>query len=179
MPRPRLIATALLLASGAMGCDAPIAALHGLPAASDPPPPPTPDHLAALAGQMGFSVEQTEKGAVRFPHEGPGGGYVAELTVLDDVPSVRLRTDGLYHLEQAGSARGTGLLLTAIATLNHELAIGRVGLDPATGHIHYTVDVPADDAVSDLTLQQAIGRLLGTADALHPRLVAAAKGEAL
>jgi len=179
MLRPRLPAIAPWLAVGFVACGEPTSPLATLPPASDPPPPPSVTHVAALATQMGFAVETTDAGAIRFPHEGPGGGYVAELRVLPDVPSVRLRTDGLYRLEEAKTARGTGLLLTALATLNHELAIGRLGLDPATGQVHYTVDVPADDAVSDLTLQQAIGRLLGTADALHPRLVAAAAGEAL
>ncbi len=179
MPRQPLFAIAVVTAVSCTGNAPSGTALTALPPASDPPPPPTADHLAALAGQMGFAVERTEGGAVRFPHDGPGGGYVAEIVVLAEVPSVRLRTDGLYRLQEAQTARGTGLLLTALATLNHELAIGRLGLDPATGQVHYTVDVPADDAVSDLTVQQAIGRLLGTADALHPRLVAAAAGEAL
>jgi hypothetical protein len=150
------------------------------PAPSDAPEPapPTIGELRDTLSGMGFIVRE-DGDRLRFGHDGPGGGYDVVVRVLDEVPCVRVATDGLFSMSSAVEDRGAALLLTAIGTLNHELASGRLGLDPADGDIELAVDLPAEEGVGKRTFQEGVGRLIGAADAVYPRLEAAARGEAL
>jgi hypothetical protein len=166
----RLLAALTVLAA----CGAPRPA----PSDAPEPTPPSIDALKSTLSGMGFIV-RADGDRLRFGHDGPGGGYEVIVRVLDEVPCVRIATDGLFAMSSAADDRGAALLLTAIATLNHELASGRLGLDPADGDVELSVDLPAEEGVGERTFPEGVGRLIGAADAVHPRLAAAARGEAL
>lgn len=134
--------------------------------------PPSLPQLQGVLEDMGLPAAQDGE-RLSFDHTTPSRSYKVHLRLAADPPAVVLSTDGLWSLADAQGDAAAVVLVTQVATLNHELRAGRLSLDAATGAVEFTVDLPADEAVGDLTVRRAVERLLTTADALQPRLAGA------
>ncbi len=111
---------------------------------------------------------------------GEGEDRVA-ITVAthEEARVVYLGTNGWMRLSETAGEREVVLLLTQLAAINHELLVGKLQLNPASGEIALSIELPTDDGLGDTTFRRAVQRLCAAQEELRPRLRRALEATAL
>lgn len=137
-------------------------------------PAPSLDHLETLFRGAGHTP--TRDGEVLRSACGTGDARTA-ITAQASPTLVYLATNGWFRLSETTEERGVVLVLTQIAMLNHELTLGKLALNPASGEVILSVELEAADGLGDATFRQGLDALCAAATQLRPRLSdAATKG---
>lgn len=113
---------------------------------------------------------------VRMEFAGHHASFGVTIQHFDQAQVLFLATDGYLHLEQASSTDSLVLLLVQLAALNYEVLVGKFQVNPATGEILMSVELPTVDGLGYETFLRAVEGLLQTADARYPDIEAAAAG---
>lgn len=100
--------------------------------------------------------------------------WTVRATLFDDPPSLRFSTSALFRLDDLASPAATVRLLTAVATLDHHLPLGRLSLDATTGEVVLSVDQLVTAGLDAATARRALAQLITEARAVQPRLERAA-----
>ncbi len=118
-----------------------------------------------------------DQGRITFDYAGRNTTFHVQLRVLDDV--LFIGTGAWFGLHEVVGTEAMVSLLATVATANYELLLGKIQLDPSSGEIILSVEVPMRDGLGYDTLVFAVERLCQSADARHPDLVRAAAGRGL
>jgi hypothetical protein len=173
--RPLLGPVALLVACGGSPAEAPPSER---PSAERVDGTPDVGQLETWLRGTGRAVERVDE-VLRLRHAAADGDYgiVVQPMAADHV--VWLTTEPLLRLRDAAGDRGVTLLLTNMAVLNYETLEGKLQLDPRSGGIVLSIELPTDDGLGKATLIDAVSTLERNADALRPKLLTAAQGASL
>ena len=92
---------------------------------------------------------------------------------------VFLATSGFLRLEDTQNTRSAVLLMIQLATINYEMLVGKLQLNPETGEVVMSTELHVKDGLGYDTFIQALDRLTTAADEQYPDLERAASGVGL
>jgi len=147
------------------------------------PPPetwvrdPTPKDLHGFLDKGGYHDDWTPDATrIHLDYAGKNASFGVTMQVFASARIVLLATDDYLHLDAASNSESLVLLLVQIAALNYELLSGKLQVDPETGEVLLSVELPTADGLGMHTFLQALEQLLHTADTRYPELQQAAAG---
>ncbi len=148
--------------------------------AEDFDPQPTLETVHRYLERAGYNHEWTpEATQVRMEFVGINTDFSVVVRHFDGPKVLFLTTRDYASLDLAADAQGAVLLLTTLATLNYELLLGKLQLDPETGEILLSAEIHVGDGLGYATFVQGLELLLHGADRHYTDIVAAASGRGI
>ncbi len=153
-------------------------ALEGrLPAAGSWAKHPTLDDLERFLDDAGYrSTREPGSPTIRLDHAGVHRDFKVNIQLFEAARVVFLSTSDYLHLEVANNPESLVLLLVQMAALNYEMLVGKLQLNPESGEILLSVELPIADGLGRETLISALEQLTHAADSRYPELQKAASG---
>jgi hypothetical protein len=140
----------------------------------------TLDQIATWLQGAGYVVQPDGDGRfLRLNFGGVHTDFVIRVQIFERERLLFIATKDYLQLESALDAPSVVALLVQLATLNYDLLLGKFQLNPESGEIMLSTEVPLDDGLSVTTLVRLIDEVSRSADARYPELVRAAGGRGL
>lgn len=145
-----------------------------------PAPRPDLERLREWFQRAGLTqAEIHPPGLLLCPFDGATGRYLVAAQIFEDKDVLYLSVKDWMRLEMATSTGAMVLLLTQLATLNYDLLLGKLQLNPETGEISLSLELSLEEGLSYPRLERALAHMLDTAERLRPVLLRAAATESL
>lgn len=130
--------------------------------------------------QAGFDHDWApDRDHIAFEYIGRHTSFRVLIRVFGSADVLFLTTSGYFSLDDAAGTDSLVMLMVQIATMNYELLLGKFQLDPESGDILLSMELPIADGLGYDTLAAAVDHLVRTADARYPELSRAARGRGL
>lgn len=123
--------------------------------------------------------EQTSPTAILVPIEASNAEFGIFFQLFDDQKVLYVATHNYLRIEEAASSKAMVLLLTKVATLNYDLLIGKIQLNPNSGAISLSAEIHLHDGLGFETFDKVVRKLIATADATYPELLRSAQGQGI
>lgn len=120
-----------------------------------------------------------ERKVVLLPYEGLYTSFTVRLQIFPKANVLFMATTDYFRLSETADVDGVALLLVQLVSLNFDLLLGKLQLDPETGEILLSQEVILADGLGFDTFERALEQLLRTADLRYPELERAASGAGL
>ncbi len=132
---------------------------------------------ATRAGFVG--ADDSQPGVLFYPIEGQNATFRLMIQHFEKEKVLYLAVTDYFRLEQAPDPPAMVSLLTQMATINYDLLLGKLQLNPSTGAINLSVELNLDDGLGYETFRVVARHLVRTADERYPDLQRAAEGAGL
>lgn len=138
---------------------------------------PTLETVHLFLDHAGYSHTYTPGATtLRFPYTGKLASFTVTIQHFDKAGVLFMSTHDYMHLDEASNTESLVLLLVQIATINYELLMGKFQLNPETGEVMLSVELPTQEGLGRDTFVAGLEQLLHTADNRYPELTRAAAG---
>ncbi len=135
--------------------------------------------IEAWLQRAGFPPAARVDGDVlSVPLRGPHPTFRLHLQLFADEKVLFLQVNDYLRVDEAETTGAIVMLLTQIATINYELLLGKLQLNPRTGEISLSAELQLDDGLGFRTFAAVTDHLARTAAARHPELLQVARGGA-
>ncbi len=132
------------------------------------------------ATRAGFvELDESQPGVILIPVEGQNARFRLMIQLFDKEKVLYLAATDYFRLEAAPDANAMVSLLTQMATINYDLLLGKMQLNPKTGAINLSVELNLDDGLGYETFRVVSRHLVRTADERYPDLERAASGSGI
>ena len=129
------------------------------------------------ATRAGFTqIDDSQPGVLLIPIEGQNAQFRLLLQLFDKEKVLYLAVTDYLRIEDAPDPPSMVVLLTQMATINYDLLLGKLQLNPKTGAITMSVELNLDDGLGFETFKAVARHLVRTADDRYPALRAAFDG---
>lgn len=127
--------------------------------------------------RAGFTeIDDSQPGVLLIPVEGQNTQFRLLIQLFDKEKVLYLAVTDYMHVEDAPDPRSMVVLLTQMATINYDLLLGKLQLNPKSGAITLSVELNLDDGLGFDTFRVVSRHLVRTADERYPELRAAFEG---
>lgn len=92
---------------------------------------------------------------------------------------VYLVTHDYFDLDVAAGPGAVSLVLAQMATLNYQMLVGKLQLNPSSGAVSLSVELSTRDGLSQSSFEAALRGLIAAAESSLPALERAAEGQGL
>jgi hypothetical protein len=116
---------------------------------------------------------------LQLRYDGTNAEFGVQIQVFPGTNVLFLGTTGLFRLADAQDPDTIVLLLSRIATLNYDLLLGKFQLNPETGEVLLSLEIPIHDGLGYDTLLRSLDALTTAADEHFPELVLIGEGRGL
>lgn len=127
------------------------------------------------AVRAGFTeFDDSQPGVLLIPVEGQNTRFRLMIQLFEKEKVLYLAATDWFRLEEAADPGAMVSLLTQMATINYDLLLGKLQLNPKTGGVNLSVELNLDDGLGFQTFRIVSRHLVRTADERYPELVRAA-----
>lgn len=127
--------------------------------------------------RAGFTeIDDSQPGVLLIPVEGANAQFRLLIQLFDKEKVLYLAVTDYMRIEDAPDPRSMVVLLTQMATINYDLLLGKLQLNPKSGAITLSVELNLDDGLGFETFKVVARHLVRTADDRYPDLRAAFQG---
>lgn len=157
--------------------DALRAELDGLPMfLAGQPAPVDMELLERYIEQLGMPAgERTSETAILVPINGHNTDFGVFFQFFEAQQVLYIATHDYLRIEDADSPRSMVLLLTRLATMNYDMLLGKLQLNPRSGAISLSMEIHIRDGLSFDTFSGVVGELIEVADSNYPVLLRASQ----
>lgn len=113
---------------------------------------------------------------IRLDYSGRNTSFQVFIQHFERGQVLFVTTSRYLTLDIARDTPSLVMLLTQLTVANYELTVGKFQLNPESGEILLSVEIPLDDGLGYHTFNVALDRVCQTADARYPSLLGAASG---
>lgn len=141
---------------------------------------PTPEQIAGFLDQAGYVYQRgSDDRFIRLEYAGRNTSFGVRLQVFEPQKVLFMATTGYLRLEEATDSGSVVALLVQLAALNYELLLGKFQLDPESGEILLSVELPLDDGLGFDGFVRMLDQVTRTADDRYLQLKQAVSGRGL
>lgn len=134
--------------------------------------------VRSFAERAGFTdIDDAQPGVMLIPIEGENTRFRLMIQLFEKEKVLYLAATDYFRLEEARDPKAMVVLLTQMATINYDLLLGKLQLNPKNGAINLSVELNLDDGLGYNTFNIVTKHLIRTADERYPDLLRAAGGE--
>lgn len=138
---------------------------------------PTLEHVHLFLDQAGIRHTYSEGAStVDLTYTGQNTNFSVSIRQYNEHGVLLLSTRDLFYLSETTSTESMVLLLVQMATINYELLLGKLQLNPSTGEVLLSMEIQVSDGLGIHTLVETLHALCSNADEQYLRLVHAASG---
>jgi len=129
--------------------------------------------------RAGYPVpDHPDPQVLSLPLRGPHPTFRLHIQLFPDEKLLFLQINDYLRVDEAETTGALVLLLTQLATINYELLLGKLQLNPRSGEISLSAELQLDDGLGYRTFAAVLDHLTRTAAARHAELLRVARGGA-
>lgn len=141
---------------------------------------PDLDVVGRFLDRAGYVHQRAADGRViRLEYAGRNTSFGVRIQHFEPQKVLFLTTSGFLRLDDASDSRAVVMLLVQLAAINYELLVGKLQLDPETGEILLSAELPLDDGLGYESFVRLLDDITRTADERYADLARAASGRGL
>ncbi len=149
------------------------------PSAEDFVRSPDMDTVRQFLGREGYIFTDNPKNPnqVKLEYIGRNSTFGVNIQYFGGPKVLFIATSGYLTLEESNHIDSVVLLLVQLVTVNFDLLIGKFQLNPETGEIILSTEIPLADGLGFHALIGTMKQLCEGADARYPDLLKVAQGQ--
>jgi len=149
------------------------------PSAEDFVRNPDMSTVQRFLGRAGYVHSPSPKNPnqVRLEYFGRNKNFGVNLQYFAGPKVLFVATSGYLSLEESNHLDSLVLLLVQLVTVNYDLLIGKFQLNPETGEIILSAEIPLADGLGYHALTETMKQMCEAADSRYPDLLKVAQGQ--
>ncbi|TVQ88780.1 MAG: YbjN domain-containing protein [Deltaproteobacteria bacterium] len=141
---------------------------------------PSLDDVEAYLDRAGYVYHRApDDKFVRLEYAGRNTSFGVRVQLFEPQKVLFLSTTSYLRLEEATDSGSVIALLVQLAALNYELLLGKFQLDPESGEILLSLELPLNDGVGYGSFVRMLDQITRTADERFIQLKRAVSGHGL